>query len=73
MDLLQTIRRLQYLDVRKEIVCMMKLMNDLLMERLEPLKQNKMDHFECLEQELRWLVVPVYHHLAARNIHQPLD
>ena len=38
MDLLQTIRRLQYLDVRKEIVCMMKLMNDLLMERLEPLK-----------------------------------
>ena len=38
MDLLQMIRRLQYLDVRKEIVCMMKLMNDLLMERLEPLK-----------------------------------
>ena len=29
MDLLQTIRRLQYLDVRKEIVCMMKLMSDL--------------------------------------------
>ena len=35
MDLLQTIRRLQYLDVQKEIVCMMKLMSDLLMERLE--------------------------------------
>ena len=35
MDLLQTIRRLQYLDVRKEIVRTMELMNDLLKERLE--------------------------------------
>ena len=35
MDLFQMIRRLQYLDVQKEIVCMMKLMSDLLMERLD--------------------------------------
>ena len=35
MDLLQMIRRLQYLDVRKEIVRTMELMNDLLKERLE--------------------------------------
>ena len=73
MDFLQTIRRLQYLDVRKEIVRIMKLMNDLLMERLELLKQDKMDHLDHLEHELRWRVVPVYHQLAARNIHQPLD
>ena len=35
MDLLQMIRRLQYLDVQKEIVRMMELMNDLMKERLE--------------------------------------
>ena len=63
MDLLQMIRQLQYLDVRKEIVRMMELMNDLLKEHLEPLKMYKMDHFDRLEHELRWLVVPVYHQL----------
>ena len=73
MDLLQKNCRLQCLDVQKEIECMMMMVNDLLMEHLELLKQDKMDHLDCLEREMRWLVVPVYHQLAARNIHQPLD
>ena len=45
MDLFQMNRRLQCLDVRKEIESMMMLMNDLLMERLELLKQDKVNHF----------------------------
>ena len=45
MDLLQKNRRMQCLNVVMEIESMIVLMNDLPMECLEPLKQDKKNHF----------------------------